>query len=91
MVRPEASNSTSVPSSTVVPARTLVDSPRAGAIWEASVRAHTSWYTSCWSRSRTSATTSSGVRQRSPAGRIASCASWALATLPVYCMGREDR
>ena len=37
----------------------------------------------------TSRATASGVRKLSPAGRIASCASWAFFTLPVYTRGLD--
>ena len=60
--------------------RTLTDSPVASFICEATVRFQISSY------SRNSSPLSpvcAGVRNRSPAGRIASCASWAFFTLLV--------
>ena len=55
-------------------------SPVASVIWEATVRRHTISYTSA-SDFGNSRRTSSGWRNRSPAGRMASWASWALRTL----------
>jgi hypothetical protein len=60
--------------------RTDTDSPAASFIWEATVRFQISSYR------RSSSPDSpawAGVRKRSPAGRMASCASWAFFTLLV--------
>ena len=60
--------------------RTVIDWPSASFIWEATVRIQISSYSRNWSPvSRVWA----GVRKVSPAGRIASCASWAFFTLLV--------
>ena len=76
---PAVPNSASRPSAAVAPSRTETVSPRASAICEATVRFQTSSYSAYSSRS-SSPRTSSSVRKRSPAGRIASCASCAFLT-----------
>ena len=59
---------------------TVIERPSASFIWEAMVRIQISSYSRNWSPvSRVCA----GVRKVSPAGRMASCASWAFLTLEV--------
>ncbi len=80
MILPDAANSASSLADEVPVIRTLTDSPVASFIWEATVRFQISSY------SRNSSPDSlvwAGVWNRSPAGRIASCASWAFFTLLV--------
>jgi len=60
--------------------RTATDSPVASFICEATVRFQTRSYSRSWSPDRPVA---AGRRNESPAGRMASCASWALLTLLV--------
>ena len=59
--------------------RTVTVSPVASVICEAIVRFQISSYTSASAR-LTSRATCSGERKESPAGRMASCASWAFLT-----------
>ncbi len=82
MTVPDAENRTSVPSDAVAPRRTDAVCPRASAICEATVRFQISSYNRNWSPDSSRATWA-GVRKWSPAGRIASCASWAPLALPV--------
>ncbi len=80
MILPDAPNSASSPLLDRPVTRTETDSPVASFICEATVRFHTSSY------SRSSSPDSpvrAGVLKRSPEGRIASWASWALFTLLV--------
>ena len=80
MILPDAPNSTFSPVADCPATRTVTDSPVASFICEATVRFHTRSYR------RSSSPDSlvwAGVRNLSPAGRIASCASWALFTLLV--------
>ncbi len=81
MTRPDAENSASVPSAVVAPRRTDAVTPRASAIWLATVRCQTSSYRRS-SSPESSRASSPGVRKTSPEGRIASCASCAFLTLP---------
>ena len=80
MILPVAVNSASSPSEDIPVTRTLTDSPVASFICEATVRFQISSYSRNSSPARPVCT---GVRNRSPAGRIASCASWAFFTLLV--------
>ena len=89
MVRPVAENSTSLPPPEVLASPetvTFMEVPRASAIWEATVRCQISSYSLNSSASRTLAR-APGVAKRSPAGRIASCASWEFLTLRWYWRG----
>ena len=61
--------------------RTDTDSPVASFICEATVRCQISSYSRRSSEDRWSLATWAGVRKLSPAGRMASCASWAFLTL----------
>ena len=79
---PEADSSTARPSAAVAPIRTLAVVPRASAICEATVRCQISSY-SRNSSPRSAPATWAGVRKESPAGRMASWASWAFLALPV--------
>jgi len=83
---PEAANSTSSSLADVAPMRSETVRPTASSICEASVRFQTRSYSACSSR-ESSDFTSSGVRNVSPAGRMASCASWAFATARPYLRG----
>ena len=78
MTRPDAANTTSRPSEASPPMRTDTDWPVASFICEATVRCQTSSYNRNWSPVRP---VWPGVRNASPEGRIASCASWAFLTL----------
>ncbi len=80
MIFPEAENSASRPSAARPPVLTVTDCPTASFICEATVRIQISSYSRNWSPLRP---VSAGVRNRSPDGRIASCASCAFLTLPV--------
>ena len=74
MIVPLAENSTSRPSPEVAPKRIVAVVPRASAIWLAIVRFQIKSYKAN-SSPTSSPATSAGVRNTSPAGRIASCAS----------------
>jgi len=74
--------STGAPSAAAI--RTVSVLPSASFIWDASVRRQIRSYRRRWSPVRP---VSCGVRKRSPAGRIASCASCALFTFEVYTRG----
>ncbi len=90
MVRPEALKTASLPSPEVAPTRTDMLSPLASAICEATVLFHIKSYKAA-SSAPTSPPSFSGVL-KSPAGRMASCASWApLACLPEYFLGPGER
>ena len=80
MVRPEALNSTRSPELDVPSTLTVTDSPTASFIWEATVRCQISSYRRNMSPV---SPVSPGVRNSSPEGRIASCASCAFFTLLV--------
>ena len=80
MTLPDAPNSAFSPALDRPATRTDTDSPVASFICEATVRFHTSSYRRNSSPDRP---VWAGVRNRSPAGRIASCASCALFTLLV--------
>ena len=80
MIVPDAENSASRPSAATAPRRIVAVWPRASAICEATVRFQMRSY-SAKSSPRTSPATSAGVRNESPAGRTASCASCAFFTL----------
>ncbi len=78
IVRPDALNSTSSPADDLPPTFTVTDSPTASFIWEETVRCQISSYRRNMSPD---SPVSPGVRNSSPDGRIASCASCALFTL----------
>ena len=80
---PEAANSASSPADERPLTRTETDSPVASFIWEATVRFQISSYRRSSSPDSPARAACGGVRKRSPAGRIASCASWAFFTLLV--------
>ena len=86
MTVPDAENRTSVPSDAVAPRRTEAVCPRASAICEATVRFQISSYRRNWSP-ESSLATCAGVRKWSPAGRMASWASWAPFALLAYTRG----
>ena len=79
MVRPVVENSAFSPVDDVPAMRTVSDWPRASVICEATVRCQISSYSRS-SSPPSSRASSPGVRHESPAGRIASCASWAFLT-----------
>ena len=80
MVRPEATKVHGSPVAGAAEMVTVIERPSASVIWEAMVRIQISSYSRNWSPvSRVWA----GVRKVSPAGRMASCASWAFLTLLV--------
>ncbi len=81
MTLPDAPNSARSLALLVPATRTETDSPVASFIWLATVRFHTRSYSLSSSLFRPPAATRCGVRNRSPAGRIASCASCAFFTL----------
>jgi len=81
MTLPVAPNSARSPALDVPATRTDTDSPVASFIWEATVRCQISSYRRRSSEDRWSRATRAGVRKLSPAGRMASCASWAFLTL----------
>ncbi len=78
MILPEAPNSAVSPAVDWPVTRTETDWPAASFIWLATVRFQISSYSRNWSPDRR---VSPGVRNVSPDGRIASCASWAFLTL----------
>jgi hypothetical protein len=84
IVRPVALNSTASPALDVPPTFTLTDSPTASFIWDATVRCQISSYSR---NSSPRSPVSPGVRNSSPDGRIASCASCAFFTLLAYARG----
>jgi hypothetical protein len=86
IVRPDAANVTSSPVAAVPAIRTVTVVPRASAICEATVLCQINSYSRKSSPS-TSRAICPGVRNVSPDGRIASCASCAFLTLRVYCRG----
>ena len=86
---PDAENSTSRPSDAPAPSRTVVVASRASAIWEAIVRFQISSY-SANSSALTRPASSPGRANESPAGRIASWASWAFLTFRSYFRGVSD-
>ena len=73
---PDAANTASRPSLASAPIFTEAVDPRASAICEATVRFQMSSYSLNWSPDSSRATWA-GVRNESPAGRMASWASWA--------------
>ncbi len=81
MTLPLAPNSARSLAVEVPAARTDTDSPVASFICEATVRCQISSYSRRSSEDRRSRATCAGVRKLSPAGRMASCASWAFLTL----------
>jgi hypothetical protein len=83
MILPDAPNSASSPADERPLTRTETDSPTASFIWEATVRFQISSYSRSSSPDSPARAAAGGVRKRSPAGRIASCASWAFFTLLV--------
>ncbi len=84
MVLPDAENSASRPDvGALAPRTTLRLSPLASAIWEATVRFQMRSYTLASSDlAPNAAWAADGSWNSSPAGRIASWASWAFFTLP---------
>ena len=82
MTVPEAENSASRPSVATAPRRMVAVEPLASPIWEATVRFQISSYRRN-SSPESSLATWAGVRKESPAGRMASWASCALAALLV--------
>ena len=88
MTLPVALNSTVSPALEVPSIRTVTDSPTAFFIWEATVRFQMSSYKR---NSGPDSPVCAGVRNSSPAGRIASCASWAFFTFLVYTRGLSGR
>ena len=80
MTFPLALHSASVPSAVRAPSRIVELVPRASAIWLATVRCQISSYSRS-SSPETSRASSPGVRNTSPDGRMASCASCAFFTL----------
>ena len=87
---PAVPNSASTPEAPTAPRRTATLSPTASAICEATVRFQMSSYRRAWSPG-TAPATSSGSRNDSPAGRMASWASWAFFTRLRYTRGWEGR
>jgi hypothetical protein len=86
MILPDAANSASSRADESPVIRTDTDSPVASFICDATVRFQISSYSrdsSPDSPALVAPETSAGVRKRSPAGLIASCASWAFLTLLV--------
>ena len=83
---PLAVNSASRPSSVRAPTRSCTVSPVQSVIWLASVRFHTSSYSRA-SGFGTCLATVFGSAKASPAGRMASWASWAFFTLLAYTLG----
>ncbi len=81
MILPDALNSARSLAVLVPATLTDTDWPVASFIWLATVRFHTRSYRRSSSLFRPAADACRGVRNRSPAGRIASCASWAFFTL----------
>ncbi len=81
MILPEAPNSARSPADDRPATFTDTDSPVASFICEATVRFQIRSYSRSSSPRRPARWASGGVRNRSPAGRIASCASWAFFTL----------
>ncbi len=77
ITRPLVANSASSPLVDTAPSRTVTLWPTASAICDATVRIHTSSYSRRWSPW---SPVCSGVRKLSPAGRMASWASWAFLT-----------
>ena len=75
-------NTASSPVLAVPPSRTVTERPSASFIWEATVRIQIVEPELVPLRP-----VCAGVRKFSPAGRIASCASWAFLTLEVYVRG----
>ena len=88
MTVPDAANSASRPLDAVAPNRTDAVEPVASAICEAMVRFQINSY-SRYSSLESVPRTASGVRNVSPAGRIASCASCAFLLLEAYVRGAE--
>ncbi len=86
IVRPDAAKVQRSPEEAVPAIRRLSVVPLASAICDATVRCQISSYRRNSSASSCPATWP-GVRKVSPAGRIASCASWAFLTLRVYWRG----
>jgi len=80
IVLPDVPNSQASPVVVSTPMRTDVEFPTASVICDAIVRRQISSYRR-WSSVDSSPLSWSGVRKTSPAGRIASCASWAFFTL----------
>ena len=83
MTVPDAANTAARPSLVRAPIFTDAVDPRASAICEATVRFQISSYSRNWSPDSSRATCA-GVRNESPAGRMASCASWAPLLLEAY-------
>ena len=81
MILPLAPNSARSPAVEVPATRTETDSPVASFICEATVRCQISSYRRRSSEDSSVLATWAGVRKLSPAGRMASCASWAFLTL----------
>ena len=89
---PEAANSVRRPSTVVAASRAAMLSPLASLICEATVRFQIRSYSLASSDpGPTARATESGSVKRSPAGRIASCASWAFLTVLVYTRGLSGR
>ena len=89
-MRPDARNTACSPALDVPARRNVRLRPRASGIWLATVRIQISSYNDCSSR-LSSPRTCSGVRNRAPAGRMASWASWAFFTLLAYVRGAGGR